>query len=275
MTIATRNRFIRIATVFAFSLVVLSIVSGILILMRHLLPDTAPGFRPIRFPDGFFLTAYSPLASIASIAVFPCFALAGLIYILFAFEKTQTVEITFFAACVFALAFEAIRMFIPLYQLWIHAGFYMVTISHFIYFCRIFTILALLLSGIMATVKTAQQLGPSIFLLAFFSFSLSNAIPINSINIRSNFLVPSGYQGTIDLFFLIIGCLSVLTYLISGKTRGIPEYNQASVGIVLLLAGYVILTLCDTWLFFFGGSLLLFSGTWIYLRQIHTYYLWQ
>jgi hypothetical protein len=77
------------------------------------------------------------------------------------------------------------------------------------------------------------------------------------------------------LFFILLEILSVLGYLILGKTRGVKEYTRAAVGIILILTGYMVLEACDTWLFLLSGSILLFFGGWIYLDKIHRYYLWQ
>jgi len=275
MTIAARNRFIRFATIISLALALAVIASVILILIHRSLPTEAPGFRPLGALEGFRLTPYSPTATVLAIGIFPFFSLAGLLYILFAFEKTQTVEITFFAACVFAVSFESLRLLIPLYEVWSLATFFSVTISRLVFFSRIFTLLALLSSAVFASGKTLQQLGPSIFLLAFFSFSLSTAIPVNSGSMSSIFLVASGYRETIRFFLFLLGTLSALSYLILGKTRNIPEYSRSAGGIVLLLAGYAMLGSCDTWIFLVAGTFLFFGGAWFYLNPIHRYYLWQ
>src|SRR5574344_2468614 len=98
MTIASRNRFIRIATLFSAALAFMFIAGMALTLMRHSLPQALPGVRAVPALDRFPLMAWSPLATLLSIGVYPIFSLACLAYILFAFEKTHTVEIAFFAA---------------------------------------------------------------------------------------------------------------------------------------------------------------------------------
>ena len=129
MTIAARNRFIRFATIISLALALAVIASVILILIHRSLPTEAPGFRPLGALEGFRLTPYSPTATVLAIGIFPFFSLAGLLYILFAFEKTQTVEITFFAACVFAVSFESLRLLIPLYEVWSLATFFSFSLS--------------------------------------------------------------------------------------------------------------------------------------------------
>ncbi len=275
MTIATRNKFIRAAAFIALALAITAVVCVILILVKKRLPTEMIGARaPIAF-EGLPFARWSARASIASIALYPFFALAGLLYILFAFEKTQTVEITFFAACLFAISFEALRLFIPFYQTWVHGDFLAVAISRAVLVSRIFVLLGLLASGIFTTGQTAQQLGPSVFLLAFFSFGLGSAIPLNSSHMSANFLVIPGYSAMISLFMLLLGFLAVLSYLIPGKMRGIPEYRHAAFGLILFLAGYAILSQCDSWAFFGAGTILIAAGSWLYLERLHRYYLWQ
>jgi hypothetical protein len=180
MTIAARNRLIRIAAFFSLALVVVTIICITLTVLHKNLPQTAPGVRPFPELTAHKLTAYSPFASMVAISAFPFFALLGLCYILFAFEKTQTVEITFFAACLFASSLEAFRIFIPYYALWNNTVFYASAISRIAYFSRILTLLLLLSSSIYTTGQAIQQIGASIFLLTFFLFGLTNAIPVNT-----------------------------------------------------------------------------------------------
>lgn len=275
MTIASRNRFIRIATIFSAALLLMFVACMALTLMRQSLPRAIPGLRAIPALDRFALTARSPLATLLSIGVYPVFSLACLVYILFAFEKTQTVEITFFAAFALASSLEAFRAFMPLYGLWHDANFYAETISRVTLFSRFFSMLLLLSSCIFATGKTIQQIGASIFLLAFFSMSLSRIIPINTGVILSNFTMQNGYTESVTFLLMTIGTLGALSYLILGITRSVPEYVSAAWGLTLLLGGYTLLGLCDSWVFLGAGIALFFWGAWTYLNRIHRYYLWQ
>jgi len=275
MTIASRNRFIRLAAFVSLALLITSITSIVLVLVHNGLPAAPQGTRPFAILDKIKLTSYSSLASMVAIGLYPFYSLVFLLYILFAFEKTQTVEVIFFAAFAFSVSLEAFRIFIPLYQLWNNSSFYSVTVSRIAYCSRILTVLFLLSSSIFTTRKSIQQLGPIIFLLAFLAFTLANAIPANSGTISSNFLVTPGYSPMLNLFFLILEILCTISYLILGKTLGVKEYTQAAGGLILLLAGYTLLASCDTWVFLVSGIFLLFFGTRIYLDRMHRYYLWQ
>ncbi len=275
MTIATRNRFIRLALVGSIALVVVTVAATVLILARKTLPSEIPGPRPLAVLSAIAPLAWSPRAALISICVYPIFSAVFLAYTLIAFEKTQTVEITFFATAVFAVALESIRVFIPFYGFWAHSSFYAEAISRVAYFSRFAVIILLLASGIYANGQAVQQLASSIFLIAFFAFGIANSIPIDTSFVDSNFFMKSGYEGMILLFFSLIGFMSVLPYLILGKTRGVREYSRAGFGALSFLLGFGLLGVCDSWIFLIGGTVLLFVGATAYLTQMRNYYLWQ
>jgi len=275
MTLATRNRFVLSATIISAVLVLITGIATVVILIQNRLPAQIPGIRQISGLDDFFLTPYSPLASILTLNVFPVIALCSLLYMLVAFEKTQSIEITFFAACAFALAFEGLRICIPLYGLWDNSNFYLMTVARSILACRIFILLAILSSGLFTTGATSQQLGSALFLEAFFSFTLARAIPLNARSVSSNFLLLPGYDELLGIVFLTLGLLSILVYLILAKTRGIPEYRAAAAGLALMFCGYPLLAASDTWVILAAGTCLMVAGGALFLKKIHTFYLWQ
>ena len=275
MTIATRNRLIRIAIISSTLISTIAITCVVVLVTKKTMPDILFGSRPVPVLDKFAFFPYSPIASLLSLSFFPLYSVFFLSFLLFGFEKTQTVEITFFAASVFMVSLESLRLFIPLYELQLFSGFLSMSISRISLFSRIFFILSLLSSGIFSTGQTAQKLGSALFLLAFVSFSLANAIPINSGNNSSNFLLSPGYPRTLALLFVILCILIAISYIILGNNRSSKDYSFISIASIILLLGYSLIIVCDSWIFFIVGEFLFFYGTWMYLDRMHRYYLWQ
>lgn len=273
MTLASRNNIIRIAAFLVLLLTVLSIIAMVVIYLRGFDSLPSAGNRP-PIPQ-FQLTPHAPAAALAGIVFFPVLSLVTLGYILFAFEKTQTTEITFFAAGLFSMALESFRIIIPLNEIWANTAFIVTAISRISLFCRLFTVLCLLSSVIFTTGQTSQQIGAAVFLTAFFSLSLVNAVPFNPVNLNTSYFIMPGYSGMIHLFLALLGILAVCSYLLQGKARNVEEYSRAAIGIVLLLAGYGLLTAADSWLIAAAGAASLSAGACRYLKQIHRYYLWQ
>ncbi len=275
MTIATRNRFITVALALTTAILVAAIACFIIILAKAMTPEISSGIRPIAFTSKQWFATYSPLATLLSILILPSLALAILVYILIFFEKTHTTEITFFAVCAFALALESARLLIPLYSNGADSIFILISVSRLVFFSRFLILLVLLAGAIFANGMLMQQIGPGLFILAFFSFSLANSVPINTSSITSNFLALSGYNQTIQIIYMLLGVMTVATYYILGTTRAIENYRQAAFGMLLLIGGYLLLMRVDTWITFVPSALLLLTGTRIYLKSIHNYYLWQ
>lgn len=273
MTLASRNNVIRIATFMVLALTLLSLTVMVLLHLRGLENLNVMKNRP---PGPHFsLTPYAPAAVLAGIVVFPLVSLVTLGYILFAFEKTQTTEITFFAAGIFAIALESFRIIIPLNEVWANTTLIVTAISRIALFCRLFTVLCLLSSIIFTTGQTSQQIGAAIFLTAFFSLSLVNAVPFNAINSDTTYYIMPGYSRMIHLVLALLGVLAASSYRIQGSSRGIPEYSRAATGVLFILTGYGLLTVADSWIVTLCGAASLSAGSWRYLKQIHRYYLWQ
>lgn len=275
MTIAARNRFIRAALILALIFLVGSCAVAVIAFTGKTLPVSPPGTRPLALLARVPFTGYSAWASVLSIAVFPLFSAASLFYILITFEKTQTIELTFFAACAFAVALESFRLLIPLGELWANANAVSVDISRIALFSRLFAMLSVLAAIIFVTAENSQQTGAGIFILSFFAFTLAKAIPVNSVDLGSNFYVRNGYTASIEVFLTMLAILSVAGFLIQGITRVIPEYVRAAAGLALFLAGYGLLLACDAWVTLGAGTALFFGGARLYLKSLHSIYLWQ
>ena len=273
MTIAARNRFIRLATLASATLFVSAFAALAYVIVNGLhLPI---GTRAMASLNAFKLTAPSALAAAAAIPVMPLFSALCLVYVLFAFEKTQTIEITFFAAAAFALSLESLRMAIPIGSAIPLLAVDPVLVSRAALFARVFIALALLASVIFTTGQTSQQIGASVFLLAFFSFSLVSAIPFNSARLASSNVILPGFSGMITAFIAVTSCLTILSYVLQGASRSSSEYSLAGLNLAVFMCGYGLLSICDSWAFLAAGTALLFLGGWRYLNLIHRYYLWQ
>lgn len=275
MTIAVRNRFIRGALILAILLLVGSCVAAALAFAGQALPRVPTGLRPLPLLDRVPFAGFSSSAAVLAIAVFPLFSVVSLAYVLFAFEKTQTIELTFFAACSFALALEAFRLYIPLGGLWANANALSVDISRIALFSRLLAMLSLLAGIIFVTADNSQQTGTGIFILSFFAFTLAKAIPVNSVELGANFIVRNGYTSAIEFFLTMLAAMSVAGFLIQGLTRSVPEYVRAAFGLALFLAGYALLLACDAWLTLGAGTALFFGGSRLFLKSLHSLYLWQ
>lgn len=273
MTLAVRNRLVLFATIVTALIAIGTIFIAVLVFIKT--PSSFyVGERILHILSQFSLFSYSFYASIASVVFFPIFSFICLIIIYLSFEKTQSIEITFFAAALFAISFEGFRILIPFYELWEPTLFYASTITRIVLTSRIFLCLAIYSSGIFTTGATSGQLGAALFLEAFLSFTLAKIIPLNTYSLSSNFLINIGYSHIIFTIFLCMVILTIIIFYILAKTRSILEYLGVAHGLYSFFIGYFFLMLSDTWLILIASILLFTTGTRIFVKKIHAYHLW-
>lgn len=275
MTIAGRNRILIFGICIAALMAVGSISCCIVIVAHNLLAElpTAPesAFRLLRLP--FF--AYSNYAVMAGVVTFPLIALTLLICVFFLFEKTHALEISFFSLFIFALSVEALQLLFPLQVRYPILTVFMPSIARIIFFFRFGACLALLTSSLFAHKTFTRETASIIFLLSFSAFALSHVIPIDTIHTVSFFSFSHSYRYLLYSFSGIVCALAVVSFLLAGIYRSIPEYRKAAIRLLAMLIAYTVLIYTGSWFFTVLGIGALLASGFFFLKAIHQFYLWQ
>ncbi len=275
MTIAGRNRILIFGICIAALMAVGSISCCIVIVAHNLLAElpTAPesAFRLLRLP--FF--AYSNYAVMAGVVTFPLIALTLLICVFFLFEKTHALEISFFSLFIFALSVEALQLLFPLQVRYPILTVFMPSIAQIIFFFRFGACLALLTSSLFAHKTFTRETASIIFLLSFSAFALSHVIPIDTIHTVSFFSFSHSYRYLLYSFSGIVCALAVVSFLLAGIYRSIPEYQKAAIRLLVMLMAYMLLLYTGSWVFIVLGIGALLAAGFFFLKAIHQLYLWQ
>ena len=275
MTIAGRNRILIFGICIAALMAVGSISCCIVIVAHNLLAElpTAPesAFRLLRLP--FF--AYSNYAVMAGVVTFPLIALTLLICVFFLFEKTHALEISFFSLFIFALSVEALQLLFPLQVRYPILTVFMPSIARIIFFFRFGACLALLTSSLFAHKTFTRETASIIFLLSFSAFALSHVIPIDTIHTVSFFSFSHSYRYLLYSFSGIVCALAVVSFLLAGIYRSIPEYRKAAIRLLAMLIAYTVLIYTGSWVFIVLGIGALLAAGFFFLKAIHQLYLWQ
>lgn len=252
-----------------------SISCCIVIVAHNLLAElpTAPesAFRLLRLP--FF--AYSNYAVMAGVVTFPLIALTLLICVFFLFEKTHALEISFFSLFIFALSVEALQLLFPLQVRYPILTVFMPSIARIIFFFRFGACLALLTSSLFAHKTFTRETASIIFLLSFSAFALSHVIPIDTIHTVSFFSFSHSYRYLLYSFSGIVCALAVVSFLLAGIYRSIPEYRKAAIRLLAMLIAYTVLIYTGSWFFTVLGIGALLASGFFFLKAIHQFYLWQ
>jgi hypothetical protein len=275
MTIAGRNRILIFGICIAALMAVGSISCCIVIVAHNLLAElpTAPesAFRLLRLP--FF--AYSNYAVMAGVVTFPLIALTLLICVFFLFEKTHALEISFFSLFIFALSVEALQLLFPLQVRYPLLTILIASTARIIFFFRFGAYLSLLTASLFAHKIFTRETGSIIFLLSFIAFALSHTIPIDTVQTLSFFSFAHSYRYLLYSFSGIVCALAVVSFLLAGIYRSIPEYRKAAIRLLAMLIAYTVLIYTGSWFFTVLGIGALLASGFFFLKAIHQFYLWQ
>lgn len=275
MTIAGRNRIL-ILNMGITALLALSGVLCIVFIFLKRLPAALP--VPPQSSVWLFkqpLFIYNHYAAAAGAAVFPLLSFGILIYTFFLFEKTHALEISFFSSFIFALAFEPLRLLFVFQEHYPLTMIFSAPVARTVFFFRFFASFSLFTAGLFVHKTFTRQTETVFFIIGFVSFSLAQAIPVNTGRTLSHFLFSETY------FYLFYSCdgiiclLGVLSFVYVGVFRSIPEYRKAGLLLFILLAGYWLLLFTGAWFFVAGGTIVFLSAAILFVRTIHRFYLWQ
>ena len=212
-----------------------------------------------------------PIATTLASILYACLTL-GLIYYLF--EKTQSPEILFIAFFTFSLAFEAIRIMVPL-QAQRDLPVILLIITHrFLIFSRCFGVYSLFFASVCASGLEIQRYSTIILIQAVTAFVIAIRIPIEGIYWDTAFKLISGYQPFMRVVEGSISAITVLSFIIAGYSRDSREYYVIGIGSLLAFIGRALLINADTWIVSAPGFAILLLGTWFICKKLHQVYMW-
>lgn len=253
MTLNSRNRIIKISLAIVIFYIV-SVVAALLLLFFF-------GNKP-ELPD------FSYIWGIAGISYVAIFVPVSLFSIFFHFEKTHSPEIFYFAAFVAGSFCELFRILIFLFNLWDGYSVFLNYIGRAVYSGRVFSLLAFLFAMLSNEETQVQDCDKTLLVVLGVSLLFSAIVPLNTGTVKTYAMISIGYNRT----FTIIVILSSITALVSGL---IYKKGKRAFAFLTLYSGYWLLVYSDSPVLLGLGIILLSGGTALYLRALHSYYLWQ
>lgn len=275
MTIAGRNRILIVGICISILLLAVGTVCCVIIAKQGILTDmtVAPQSTFWILQQPFF--SYTNYAAMIRIASLPLIAVVILISIFFLFEKTHALEISFFSLFIFTLSMEPLQLLFPLQKVYPLLIIFSASIARTLFFFRFFACLSLLTASLFAHKTFTREIGAAIFLLSFISFALAHTIPINTVRALSFFSFSELYCSLLYSFHVIVCALAVFSFLFVGIFRSISEYRQSALWLLVILIAHVVLLYTGSWAFTIIGIAALAGGSFLFLRAIHQFYLWQ
>lgn len=275
MTLVSRNRIF--LSLFILAVIFIIATSAVFILAftkgTILFPETIQ--RLFSVPALPLLTP-NMFAAILAATVLLVYAAMILGISLVNFEKTRSMEIIFLAIFALGCLFEGIRIWLPVFNFWANHSPLYVLIGKLLFFGRALSVVSLLaLALISLELENKQNIEMNLVVVTAVATLLARLTSIESLIIPSNCSIRFGYEKmflTVTAVTFLVGFLSMLY---QSNNRGSPEYTRVAVGFILLSFGYLFLTQADSILPFALGTILLVTGSIIFLVNLHRFYTWK
>jgi hypothetical protein len=222
-------------------------------------------------PENFFFGFNSRFvyAGIFTLITYTC--VTSLI-IYHSFEKTQAPDIVFFLLFLFACLCDGSRIFVPVFNVSGTFSLFLLKTGNLHLFAILLAPLALMGNTVLTGDYFKQNTDRNCLILIILSVFFAEFIPTNTAVILPNYGVSYGYVTAIRLFSTAIIVLSTITLFITNYKS---EYKQTmTAGFLMISIGYTLLFYCYNIAGYISGTLLLGTGTFIYLTEVHRHYLW-
>ena len=218
------------------------------------------------------LFRYYPVCTFIGIFLLLLYVCVTTLILFHSFEKTQAPDIVFFLLFLFACLCDTSRLLVPLFQLSGTFTRLLLKIGNINLFARLLAPLALMGNTVMSTDDFRQSTDRNCIILIIISMFFAEMIPLNTAVILPNFCISYGYVKAIRGFSLLLCIVSTISLF---RTNSKNEYKQImTLGFIFLCLGYSQMFYCFNIASLVAGTILLGSGTYIYINEVHKHYLW-
>lgn len=184
-----------------------------------------------------------------------------------AFSKTQGSEPAFIFCFLVACLAETSRFYIPMFSIQNSFTEFLIFLGRISVFARILAPLALLFSVIMTDADQRQNLERNMILIIVMAMLVSFYLPLNTAVIEKDFRVHAGFDKIIVSIEVIIDVLAAIALFLRNLNEN--QSQKSTLGLMFLIAGFVININSYTYLLLFLGVLFYILGTVFYLKEIH------
>ncbi len=261
MTIRTRNHIY----------LGLHIVCSLFFILSMILVIARGSHLYSRMPFGFDsgLAFYSFPAAVSGILFFPLLGALVSFAIYRGFEKTPSMEITYFLGVIVECIAEGIRILVPVLELGHSFSFLLVAVGRIVVAGRIACVLSIFFASAFSSNEEIQNQERNLTIIIASSCLCAFFYPVNTNVIEPFIMVQMGYRRFfIVIRFLVVAC-SLVSMIQEAIASGSRAYLLKMVGVVIFTVGYSILCSCTNWIVFGLSIAFVSAGVLIYLKVIH------
>ncbi len=275
MTLRLRNRLLRFF-VAGTAITAGTVIVAFLILFFSGSLEKLPLLpRTLSFSIDSLLFRYNNYLSIISLIIILIFIPISGYFLIVTFEKTQSPEVIYYAGFLAGCFLQALRISIPLFDLWIGYSSFLVFTARSNFAGQIFCALSLWFASFLSDEDSVQEADRNLAIALATAVLFSLFVPVNPATLNSAFLVSYGYSFLFELIFAILAIVSFFSFIIRGKKRSMSSCTRIALLFLIFYTGYRILSISDSIITLITGTTLLCIGSFLFLITLHKFYLWK
>lgn len=269
MTVITRNRLFILSRIFSFCIYFFCLG----IFLYYYFNNSI--FEPEVFSkQTFFLIKHNFTAVILSIIMFFIYTLTTQFFIFNNFAKTRATEVLFFSTFLLGCLSELFRLLLPIDGLASSFSTMYIVLGKAVIFGRILCPLSLLFVTLMSEPEQRLNEERNLTVILFISMIFCNFIPVNATVITKCCTFKWGFYSFIVLFRILVIFAASVSLFLNAKDNDFDNAKRMAASFAIMSTGYLVLCRTDNYAALAAGTILLFSGTYNYLKSLHKKYLW-
>lgn len=275
MTLKSRNRIVFLLFIVSVAVLVFSTTFFIHSYINGEVSYSATPYKVYDIFDNSPLFQNDLKWSIFAIFSFMIYVPTTFLIIYLGFEKTQSLEIIYFIFFLVACLMETVKIYLPIDGLWNTSSHLLLFTGRVVVMGRILAPLSLLFAAFFGENEQRENVERNILILILVSIFTGIIIPLDSYQVTTSCTVLWSYRKSFHIVRVILSLLTFLVILLQGFEKDSQNLKNCSFFYTILITGYAILCATDCSFLLFAGAGLLTLGSVLYLRSIHSMYLWR
>lgn len=275
MTLKTRNRLFFFLFILSTITLILSTSYFILAYLNGQISYSDTPYRIFNIFENSPFFEVSLKMSVFGIFAFMLYVPTSFLIIYLGFEKTQSLEIIYFMFFLIACLMETVKIFLPINELWNTSSHLLLFIGRVIVMGRMMAPLSLLFAAFFGENEQRENVERNIIILLLVSIFTGLIIPLDSYQVTTSCTVLWSYRKSFHIVRVALAALTFIVILIQGFEKDSQRLKNCSLYYVIMMFGYALLCAADCSFLLVIGIALLSVGTTLYLRSIHSIYLWR
>lgn len=274
MTLKTRNRlYLFFAIASAAALVLCGIIFTLAAISSNIVPPQ-DAVRTVKLFGGKNIFDQNFYAVITNIFLLTAYVPVVAFIVYQSFEKTQSLEVIYFAGFLLGVLAESLRIFVPVAGLWRGFSSLLLLSGQGVISGRILCSLSLLSAALFSENDQRKNIERNLMGIIVCSVFAGVIFPFDTSQTSSTCMVLWSFRPLLTTLRVLIFLATISVLIINGVSKGSREMFLMALGYALLFTGYTILCATDCFMLTGAGTALLAVGTSFYLKSTHRIYMW-